>query len=173
MRKSATPAGLAFYLNYRLERLSALMIKAANEAYIACCDLTARELRILRLVESEPGITFTVLLDKTLFERTQTSRILAMLIKRGLIKRTIGKSDARQFELSATVRGRKITGKAGTLGKNLEEILLSPLSSVERKNLSSCVDVLTTWVTTDRVAKAITAASFGCDRRPKRSKRNK
>lgn len=134
------------HLTYRLDTLSSSAIDMANDAYIKYCGLNVRELRILRLTDDNPGITFSELSRETKFERSLTSRLLSKLIKAGLIKRTIGKSDARQFNLRTTANGRAVCAKATLVAGELEEHLLAPLTSGERDALFSCLQKLTEWV---------------------------
>jgi len=134
------------HLTYRIDTLSSRAIDMANEVYVQCCGLDVRELRILRLTDDNPGITFSDLAAETRFERSLTSRLLSKLIKDGLIRRTIGKKDARQFNLHTTAKGSETCGKATQIADEMEEHFLAPLSAAERKTLNSCVQKLTEWV---------------------------
>jgi DNA-binding MarR family transcriptional regulator len=118
----------------------------ANEAYAGQCNLNARELRILRLTDDNPGITFSELLGEAKFERTLTSRLLSKMVKSGLIRRSIGKEDARQFNLRTTAKGHELCAKAALIAGELEEHLLSPLTLAEREVLFSCLKKLTDWM---------------------------
>lgn len=137
------------HLTYRMDSLSSSAINMANDVYVQCCGLNVRELRILRLTDDNPGITFSSLAAETRLERSLTSRLLAKLIKDGLIRRTIGKKDARQFNLHTTSKGREICGKATQIAGEIEERFLTPLSAAERETLDSCIQKLTEWVDGD------------------------
>ncbi len=134
------------HLTYRMDTLSSSAIDMANEVYLQCCGLNVRELRVLRLVDDNPGITFSDLAAETRFERSLTSRLLSKLIKDGLLKRAIGKEDARQFNLHTTAKGREMGGKAARIASELEEHFLAPLTATERDALDSCIRKLTEWV---------------------------
>lgn len=137
------------HLTYRMDTLSSSAIGMANEVYVQCCGLNVRELRILRLIDDNPGITFSNLAAETRFERSLTSRLLSKLIKERLIRRSIGKSDARQFNLHTTARGREVCGKATQVAGVVEEYFLTPLTAAERESLNSCIQKLTEWVDGD------------------------
>jgi DNA-binding MarR family transcriptional regulator len=137
------------HLTYRMDTLSSSAIDMANEVYVRCCGLNVRELRILRLTDDNPGITFSDLAAETRFERSLTSRLLSKLIKDGLIRRTIGKKDARQFNLHTTAKGREMCGKATQIAGAVEEHFLTPLTAAEREALDSCIQKLTEWVDGD------------------------
>ena len=151
------------YLTYRLDTLSSSAIEMANQVYVRCCGLNVRELRILRLADDNPGITFSELAAETRFERTLTSRLLSKLIKGGLIRRTIGKEDARQFNLHTTAKGRELCRKATLVAGELEEHLLAPLATAEREALDSYLQKLTEWV--DGGAKTTIGQAFPPSRR--------
>jgi len=134
------------HLTYRMDTLSSSAIEMANEVYVQCCGLNVRELRILRLVDDNAGITFSDLAAETRFERSLTSRLLSKLIKDGLIRRAIGKEDARQFNLHTTAKGREMCGKATKIAGEVEEHFLSPLTAAERDTLDACIRKLSEWV---------------------------
>jgi DNA-binding MarR family transcriptional regulator len=129
-----------------MDTLSSSAIDMVNEAYVTCCGLNVRELRVLRLTDDNPGITFSDLAAETRFERSLTSRLLSKLVKGGLIRRMAGKNDARQFNLHTTAKGREMCGKAAQIGGEMEEHFLTPLSAAERESLHSCIQKLTEWV---------------------------
>lgn len=137
------------HLTYRMDTLSSSAIDMVNEVYVQCCGLNVRELRILRLTDDNPGITFSDLAAETRFERSLTSRLLSRLIKDGLIRRTIGQKDARQFNLHTTAKGREMCGRAAQVAGEVEEHFLTPLTAAERDTLDSCIQKLTEWVDGD------------------------
>lgn len=137
------------HLTYRMDTLSSSAIDMVNAVYVQCCGLNVRELRILRLTDDNPGITFSDLAAETRFERSLTSRLLSRLIKDGLIRRKIGKTDARQFNLHTTAKGREMCGKATQIAGEVEEHFLTPLTPAERDTLDSCIQKLTEWVDGD------------------------
>ncbi len=134
------------HLTYRMDTLSSSAIDMANEVYVQCCGLNVRELRILRLTDDNPGITFSDLAAETRFERSLTSRMLSKLIKVGFIRRTIGKKDARQFNLHTTAKGREMCEKVTQIAGEMEEYFLTPLTAAERDTLDFCIQKLTEWV---------------------------
>ena len=134
------------YLTYRIDVLSTGAVSMANRVYEARCGLTVRELRILRLVDDRPGITFSELAGETKLERSLTSRLLNGLIKDGIIERENEVTDARVFHLRTTAKGRKKRNDAAKVGEYLEDQLLKPLSEEQRESLIEMVETLTKWV---------------------------
>ncbi|RDJ98220.1 MarR family transcriptional regulator [Paraburkholderia lacunae] len=130
------------FLTFKLDLIKSEMINQANIAYKSVCGLDVRLLRVLRLICDEPGITATAVKGQTLIEKTLLSKLLAELIERKLIRRTIHPGDARQFELWPTVAGKRVRKDSNELGLKLEEEMLSALSSREREELNRIADKL-------------------------------
>ena len=139
-------AMLARSLTYNLSSIVEDGIGKANHIFVTRVGWSVRELRVLRLVRSTPGITFTALAEATKFERTLTSRILSKLIKAGHIVRTNSDQDARVFTLRVTARGEAACAKADPLTEELEALMLAPLDARERAALVGMIDRLRTWV---------------------------
>lgn len=134
------------YLTYRLDVLSTGAIRMGNGVYEAQCGLSVRELRVLRLVDDHPGITFSDLAEKTRFERSLASRLLNRLLREGLVERTNNASDARVFFLRTTTAGKERRRLAARVGSKLEAHLLKPLSERQRVQLLEAIELLTEWV---------------------------
>jgi DNA-binding MarR family transcriptional regulator len=139
-------AGPERYLTYRLDVLSTGAIRMANEVYAARCGLEVRELRVLRLIDDNPGITFSDLIEETRFERSLASRLLNALLREGLVERENSATDARVFHLRTTAAGRERRRLATRIGEKLETQLLRPLSESQRAALFETIELLTDWV---------------------------
>ncbi len=134
------------HLTYRLDRLTKEAGKAVVDAYDRACGLTVPEIRVLRIVSNQPGITFSRLVDETYYERTFTSRLVTRLCAKGLVARKAEKADARQYALRLTAKGNGTLVIANRVGDRLEKILMSPLSAEEQARLLDYLDRLTDWV---------------------------
>ncbi len=133
-------------LNFRLDILSSEAMKSVDEIYRRECGLDVRHLRVLRLIGYQPGITFSLVTAQARLERALTSRIVTTLTGKGLVRRQMSDADARQFHLHLTARGEAVRTQAGTLGEQLEQLFLTPLTAEERTMLFACLDKLTAWV---------------------------
>jgi len=94
------------HLTYKLQLISKVAISAHENIFLRETGLTSRELRVLRLIDDNDGITFVELCEMTAFDRTLTSRIVQKLIKLGLALRKNDKIDARKFSLHTTNEGK-------------------------------------------------------------------
>jgi MarR family transcriptional regulator, temperature-dependent positive regulator of motility len=141
---ASTEARSAYFLTFKLDLIKTEMISRANSVYRPAYGLDVRSLRVLRIVCDTPGITATGLKEQTLIEKTLLSKLMADLIERKLVRRTIHPDDARHFQLWATAVGERTRTASDELGQSLETEMLSMLSSDEREELNRIVDKLVT-----------------------------
>ncbi|MGL4636434.1 MAG: MarR family winged helix-turn-helix transcriptional regulator [Beijerinckiaceae bacterium] len=133
-------------LTYYLSSITEDGIGNANHIFETRFGWSVRELRVMRIVRSTPGITFTALAATTKFERSLTSRILSSLIKAGLIERTNSTTDARIFTLKATAKGEALCNQADPLTMELEALMLEPLTAAEREAFLGMIGRIKSWV---------------------------
>ena len=107
-------------LTYRLNLLSRLAIEANDQIFRDKTGLSILEIRVLRLVDDNPGITFVELNKVVHLERSKTSRLIQSLVKAGLLARVNDSSDARRFALHCTAEGRALRNRARALADGLE-----------------------------------------------------
>jgi DNA-binding MarR family transcriptional regulator len=144
-------------LTFRLDVLAGEAISANDEIFERTVGCTIREVRVLRLIDDHPGITFIDICRTTGLERSLASRIIRRLLARGLVRRDNASEDARRFELSTTELGRKRRLVARTLSDSLEEILCRPLDRSELEQLRSILDRLALWVRSPEYRQALAA----------------
>lgn len=133
------------YVTFRLDRVSSIARAEASKIYLRECGLDIRQLRVLRSVAEEPGLSVSEIVVSTMFERTLVSRIISDLVGEGLLIRRISKSDARQFHIDITKEGLARARMADDLGDQLNEDLLSSLDVHERKVFDRCLEKLVQW----------------------------
>lgn len=136
---------------YQLASIAEDAVGPAARLFEVRFGLDVHELRVLRLIDDQPGVTFTSLARQTKFERSATSRILSGLVKRGLAVRTIDGDDARQFRLTVTPKGRQLRERADPLSLELEALILSKLTAAERKEFRRILDKLSQWLNAEFV----------------------
>jgi DNA-binding MarR family transcriptional regulator len=134
---------------YQLASIAEDAVGPAARLFRNRFGLDVHELRVLRLIDDQPGVTFTSLARQTKFERSATSRILSRLIKAGLVRREIDEDDARQFRLHVTPKGRALRERADPLSLELEAMILSTLSAGERQDFRRILDKLSTWLNSE------------------------
>src|SRR6202044_368675 len=94
----STKTKFSYFLTFKLDLVKSEMIRQANAVYRPACGRDVRSLRGLRIICDEPGITASMLKDQALIEKTVLSKVMAALIKRKLVRRTVHPNDARHFQ---------------------------------------------------------------------------
>ncbi|WP_107311449.1 MarR family winged helix-turn-helix transcriptional regulator [Burkholderia metallica] len=146
------------YLTFRLDRLSELTKAAGTQVYESEFGVSIRDLRILRLVALEPGLTLTRLIELTMLEKTLVSKIVSAMVKRGFIRREVGRADARQINLYLMADGEDLVARTYARGNVLEGMLLAALTPDELRVFNGVVDKLTAGLA-DHLAKQQHAAN--------------
>jgi DNA-binding MarR family transcriptional regulator len=155
-------------LTYHLATISEDGIGHAGRIFETRFGWSVREIRVLRLIRLNPDITFTELARLTKFERSLTSRTLAKLLKAGLVTRTNSPKDARVFTLQTTNAGIDLCEKADPLSRELELLMLEPLSEHQRQMFLDMVEKVRHWVQlgySEKVAERFPEAVSGSSRR--------
>lgn len=133
-------------LTFRLDVLAGEAISANDHLFMETVGCTIREVRVLRLIDDYPGITFIEICKATGLERSLASRIIRRLLAIEFVRRDNATDDARRYELSTTTLGKERRLVARALSDSLEEILFKPLERSELKQLKSMLDRLAHWV---------------------------
>lgn len=136
---------------YQLASIAEDAVGPAGRLFEHRFGLDVHELRVLRLIDDQPGVTFTTLAMQTRFERSATSRILSRLVKGKLVQRTIDDDDARHFRLHVTPAGKALREQADPLSLDIEALILASLSPGEQADLRRILDKLSGWLHTEFV----------------------
>jgi DNA-binding MarR family transcriptional regulator len=133
-------------LTYTFATIADDAIKSGTQLFERRIGLDVYHVRILRLIDDAPGVTFTQLASQTRLERTATSRIVQRLIKSGLVVRANDATDARQFHLTVTPKGHKLRRTSDPLTRDLEALILQPLNETERVAFLAALGKINGWV---------------------------
>jgi len=142
-------------LTYLLEIIANEAIAGNDAIFLRELGYSIREVRVLRLVDDNPGITFVEVWDKSGLERSLTSRILQKLIGDGLLVRTSSGTDARKYHLSASAAGKALRQRGRAVSDALEGLLLAPFSPQDRSQLFEQIERLGHWVRSDDYQRAL------------------
>lgn len=152
MPKSSFPSKR---LTYLLEIIADEAIAGNDAIFLRELGCSIREIRVLRIVDDNPGITFVEIWEKSGLERSLTSRILQKLIGDGLLLRTSSGTDARKYHLSTTPKGQVLRQRGRVMSDALEALLLSPFSPADRARLFDQIERLGTWVRSEDYRRAL------------------
>ncbi|WP_018901672.1 MarR family transcriptional regulator [Rhizobium sp. 2MFCol3.1] len=94
---------------------------------IGAADLSPTQFSALATINSSPGIDQTTLGDAIALDRSSVTKCVERLQKRGLIRRTVNKSDRRARKLSSTQEGASLIQQAGPAAIRAGDRLLTAL----------------------------------------------
>jgi len=134
------------FLTFRMDVVNDQAKQIASAMYEEACDVSLRELRVLRLAHGRPGISQGEVSSTARLEKTLVSKLVTTLARRELLVRQIGAEDARLVQLHLTPQGREIVKRCDRLGRKMEKSLLSALSGEEVEVFEACLAKLTAHV---------------------------
>jgi DNA-binding MarR family transcriptional regulator len=130
------------YINVLLDTAAERTRERGSRVYEIEFGVSLRDLRLLRLVGNAPGIGMGQLVKQSAIEKTLASKLVSVLVRKGLVERQIGFEDARQIQLSLTEAGVDLVLKAEPLGKKLEARFLHCLNEREIQMLKEILQKL-------------------------------
>lgn len=133
-------------LTFILDIIAKEAISANDDIFRDKLGYTIRELRVLRIVDDNPDVTFVDICSLTGLERSLVSRILQTLIRDGLLSRASSSDDARKYHLSTTASGKQVRAEGRRISDELEEVLLGPFTGAERDQMFDLLERLGLWV---------------------------
>lgn len=151
-------------LTYRLNIVAQEAIAINDPIFIRETGFNLRELRVLRIICDNPGVSFADIAKMTGLERSLTSRLIQKLLKSDVISRENSPEDARVFMLTPTENGIEIRKKARDVSNRLETILTQPLTRSELDQLQSYLERLAGWVGSEEYRDHLEDASIALAR---------
>lgn len=122
---------LIFTHNWMTERMKQFFEQA---------DLTPQQFNILRILRGAGQPLSTLQIRQRMLDKmSDTSRIVDRLIKKGLVKKVVCKTDRRLVDVSITEKGMKLLEKLDDMQDTLDGIL-SNLSDTDAKQLNKLLD---------------------------------
>lgn len=121
-------------------------IRVTSYAVEQSYGVTGAQLFVLRELALEPNASIRRISQRTLTDPSSVSVVVARLVARGLVKRTLDATDRRKSALSVTTKGARLLGRApepyqGRLIATLRELKPADLR-VLRGALSQLCDSL-------------------------------
>lgn len=122
---------LIYTHNWLMERMKSMFEKE---------DLTVQQFNILRILRgSEIPLSTLQIRQRMLDKMSDTSRIVARLVTKGLVKKSSCKEDKRLVDIMITARGKKLLEKMDLMNDEMDN-LVSALSFEEAQKLNTLLD---------------------------------
>ncbi len=130
------------YLTLKLDLANEVAKAAASRVYERECGASLRDLRLMRFIGAEPGLTLTRLIEHASLEKTLASKSITALVERGWVTRSVGAQDARHISLQLTDAGEAVILRADPIGRFMERTLLRGLNAEELAVFKRCLEKL-------------------------------
>jgi len=122
---------LIYTHNWLMERMKLFFEKA---------DLTTQQFNILRILRGAGQPLSTLQIRQRMLDKmSDTSRIVDRLIKKGLTKKVVCKSDRRLVDVTITEKGLKLLEKLDEMQPDLDGIIQS-INESEARELNNLLD---------------------------------
>ena len=122
---------LIFTYNWTITKLKKLFDKEG---------LTMQQFNILRIVRgNDKALSTLQIRERMLDKMSDSSRIVDRLVIKGLLKKTISKTDKRLVEVTITEKGKRVLKKTDLQEDELHQIVRA-LSDKEAKTLNKLLD---------------------------------
>jgi len=130
------------YITFMMDVVNERAKAIASAVYEKEVGLSLRELRLMRFIATQPGLTISRLIQQTHLEKTLASKAIAGLTRRGLVLRAISKSDARQINLYLTHEGAARVNAADSIGQRMEKAMMSGVSEADLAIFKRCLETI-------------------------------
>lgn len=127
---------------YQLNILGNAAIASIEPRFTEEIGLDIRTVRILRLIGDNPGITFAEIAALTGLERSLTSRLIQILVRKGLIERRNFPSDARRFGLYISGAGQAVRTRADLLSERALALIFERLDPADTAAFTRTMEAL-------------------------------
>ena len=102
--------------------------------------LTSQQFNILRILRGAGAPLSTLQIRQRMLDKmSDTSRIVDRLIIKGLVKKTVSKSDKRLVDVSITDKGKKVLAKLDKCEDQMDAVVKT-ISEAEAKTLNNILD---------------------------------
>ncbi|MBU3031875.1 MarR family winged helix-turn-helix transcriptional regulator [Paracoccus marinaquae] len=135
---------------YKLNMLANAVNETVQEHFLNVVGLDIRTIRVLRLIDDNPGITFAEIVDLGAMERSLVSRLIQVLVRGNHIERRNDERDARRFGLHSTPFGSAARRRADLLSETGLKLLFRHLEPSEVAAFIGTMEKLAQWVDSDQ-----------------------
>jgi DNA-binding MarR family transcriptional regulator len=104
------------------------------------CDITAQQFNILRILRGAGEALSTLEIRQRMLDKmSDTSRIVDRMVKKGLVKKVVRKSDKRLVDITITEKGKKLLTEMDGYQDEMDGILKN-LTETEAQTLNALLD---------------------------------
>ena len=111
-----------------------------TKAILDRCDITSQQFNILRILRGAGEALSTLQIRQRMLDKmSDTSRIVDRMVKKGLVKKVVRKSDKRLVDITITDKGKKLLAEMDSYQDEMDGILKN-LTKTEAQTLNTLLD---------------------------------
>src|SRR5687768_3135453 len=104
------------------------------------CDITAQQFNILRILRGDGDPLSTLQIRQRMLDKmSDTSRIVDKMVKKGLVKKVVCKTDKRLVDITITDKGKPLLEELDQYENEMDGILKN-LTETEAETLNTLLD---------------------------------
>lgn len=139
MNKNVNNKSLGYAIGKTNWYLKTLLNKLLKEEE---CGITNEQWLVLKVIDANPAVSQTEIADKSQKDKTNITRILDLLEKKGCIERRRDESDRRMYRIHATKQGKNLLESVNPITKMTEDICTQSLNDKQVKDLIASLDAV-------------------------------
>jgi DNA-binding MarR family transcriptional regulator len=136
---AAAPATIKELISYRVHRVANALSRGAALRYRRDFRVSLMEWRILALLGDFGPLTLKDLARESGLDKSQASRAVADLVRRGLVLRGIGREDAREVALRLSAEGRRTQDGLMRAARERDAAFRNCLSAEEQRVMDTAL----------------------------------
>jgi DNA-binding MarR family transcriptional regulator len=106
------------------------------------CGITNEQWLVLKVVDTNPAMSQTEISEKCQKDKTNITRIIDLLEKKGCIERRKDDRDRRMYRIHATDEGQKVLETVNPITQKTEKICTQSLNKKEVKEIINALDAI-------------------------------
>lgn len=127
-------------------------LRLADREVEAACEISAAQLFVLHTLVDEPAASVSELAARTLTDQSSVSTVVARLVERGLVSRTLAETDRRRAELKITPAGLRMVKRAPRVTQVLMINAIRAMPAARRAELTRSLEGLAAAIGANEVA---------------------
>ena len=106
------------------------------------CGITNEQWLVLKVIDANPAMSQTEISEKCQKDKTNITRIIDLLEKKGCIERQKDDRDRRMYRIHATDEGQKVLKTVNPITQKTEKICTQSLNKKEVKEIINVLDAI-------------------------------
>jgi DNA-binding MarR family transcriptional regulator len=127
-------------------------LRLADRDVEAACEISAAQLFVLNTLVDHPASSLSEIAGRSLTDQSSVSTVVSRLVARGLVKRSVSRTDRRRAELRITAAGVRMVQRAPRAPQTTVISAIREMTPAKRADLVRALEGLATVIGANEVA---------------------